>query len=132
MKNDTFATPEILDVTEIEKCKIQQKGETDRKLIEEQEKTSRERILSKKHRWTDSGFQTAFSLVAITFVISLMSSVMFYTCKRYPDVAAKADCKESISVVRSTDPAVCGVGASLESKVVNDRGDVQVHCVCKK
>lgn len=136
MKNDAYTTPEILDVTEIEKAKIQADAETQRVAIVEKEKTARQEFTDRKERWTDGNYPVALSIICCTFIISVMGSSLFYSCRKYPEAAPSAPatpCIESLTVVRVNDKAAtCFAGAVLETKQANDHGDVELRCVCKK
>ena len=141
MKNDEFATPEILDVTEVEKARLHEEGETNRKRISEQEETVRQQIAARKVKWTDDSFLTTFGITAAIFLITTMTGSMFYSCRRYPDLpppaaAAKVEpCVESVQIVRVNEtPKACSPGATLESKPAGsrDNGDLVINCVCKK
>ncbi len=139
MKNDEFATPEILDVTAVEKARLHEKGETERKAIVEREQTTRLRMTERRTKWTDTGYLTTVGLVTIAFLAVTGGASMFHTCHKYPTVEKgppvppPPPCAESLQVVRAGDKqTVCNPGAWLETKSVGDRGDIELHCVCKK
>lgn len=128
MKNDTFSTPEILDVTAVELAKLQQDGDTKRKQISEREITIRAKNEASKSKWTDSGFQTVVGVIGLSFIIASGFAAHNYIEKRW----TKSDpCIESHQVSRDGAKLACSGGAHLETKPLGDRGDIELRCVCK-
>lgn len=130
MKNDSFTTPEILDVTAVELAKLQQEGDTKRKQIAEREITIREKSAASKSKWTDNGFLTVVGLISVAFILTSGIGGYTYINQRWPDRPKVEPCVESFQVVRDGKQLTCSAGGKLEAKPVGDRGDIEMRCVC--
>ena len=135
MKNDSFATPEILDVTEVEKTKIHETAETQRATVAEREATKRQKLSDRRTKWTNDGYLTVVGIVGVVFILSTLFGSMFYACYKYPTPQAKKNvaCVESVQIVRVNDvPRVCSEGATMETKPSGNGGDLEILCTCSK
>jgi hypothetical protein len=129
MSERPFETPEILDVTEVEKAKIHEAGETERAKIRETEETRRSRHDAFRHLTNSDGFYVALVVVPIVFIVATGIVIGTYVSDRYgkPDA-----CTESFDTLSpSSDRFSCTAGASLETTPA-ENGKVHVHCVCGK
>lgn len=125
-----FSTPEILDVTEVQKAKLHEDAETKRNQIHEREETKRTSIA----KWRDSEFLTAFSVVTIFFIVCSMIGSMVYSCQKYPTIEKVPPCVEAVVVIRQTDLGqgkLCSAGATLKTTATND-GFIEIQCTCDK
>jgi len=132
MKNDTFTTPEILDVTAVEIARINAAAETERALGKERELTVRERSDDLRARWTDAGFQFMVGIIVVVSLAAPMGASMVYSHRRWPSVEPTPACAESVKVYHANEVNTkCENGASVESKPTST-GDIEVRCVCGK
>lgn len=124
--------PDLLDVTEVEKTRLHEDGETKRKQIEEVELTTRTKSDNRKSLLTNNGFITGTAIAVVVVATALMSSYIYYTSCKYPTpTIVKADpCIESLETVRPGAKISCAAGAVLESKPITNSQDVEIHCKC--
>lgn len=131
-KNDVFATPEILDVTEVEKTKIIAQEETAREAIRQAEETKRKLSSNSADKWRDSGFQFMFGFILTAVFASFAISIGVYSFYRYPTPVKEADknCTESRKTIPNNQPASCLPGQKM---VVAGQGfsDLVVECKCE-
>ena len=128
-----FTTPEILDVTEVEKTKLHEAGETERHKLSESAETKR-RGLNFLERLTDSGntgFYFAVILVPIVAVVAAAIVIGGIVSSKYP--SAPVACSDSFNVVTAaSDKEHCTPGATLETTPMAGTDKIQVRCTCKK
>src|SRR5208337_3337872 len=114
MSERPFTTPEILDVTEVEKAKLHEDGETERVRVREVATTRRkfiEEITGSVNKLTSNdGFYVALVIIPLITVIGTCIVLASYISDRY---GKPSPCVDSINIISaSSNPELCAPGAS--------------------
>lgn len=126
-QQDIFKTPEILDVTEVEKTKILQTEETKRKEILEKEISYRK----SEEKWQDSNFLWVVGIAVVSIAGTILGVSMFYIDRAYNHIP---QCEESSHIYASGESRnhSCSAGASLQTSPIPGSNNVEVKCICTK
>ncbi len=130
-----FATPEILDVTEVEKARLHEAGETERFKLKQVAETKQKRfvLIDNITDKNNGGFWGAVILVPIVSVITISILLGSYLSDRYGKPAQPEVCVDSFEFVSpASERHKCAPGATLETVPVTGTDKIQVRCSCKK
>lgn len=125
--SDAYRTPgREIDETAVETAKIHEAAETQRKLIEEREKTRRNRTDERRILWTDGGFQPLVGVIVFFVCGAGLGGWALYLHSKRPVSEACTESAELINVNASA--RTCEGGHIVTEPQPGEK--VLVKCVC--